>query len=244
MRPWIGIVGELVSGENGEKTELRLAQRYVDAVERAGGAPCAVPFVRGARFVDELLERLDGLVFTGADDFDTERLGLGPTHPRASPVPALKQDFDLALARRALSEGLPTLGICYGMQLLALADGGTLHQHLPEDRPGCQEHSGGTRHRVELEAGTKLRACLGVGSLVVVSRHHQAVAEVGPRWRISAADEEGLIEAIEQREHPFALGVQWHPELSPANDPPARVFSALIEAASTHARSRISAEAR
>jgi putative glutamine amidotransferase len=230
MRPWIAIVGEL---SEGERVETLLSQRYADAVERAGGLPFIVPYA-SEELQDELLARADGLVFSGGDDFDTARLKLGPTHPAAKPVPARKQDFDLALARGALAAGLPTLGICYGMQLLALSEGGRLHQHLPDDRPGCQPHAGGVRHAVRVRAGTKLRACTGAATLDVVSRHHQAIATVGAGWLVSATDAEDLIEAIEHREHPFALGVQWHPELS--TDPAqARLFAGLVEAARARA---------
>ncbi|NOT29934.1 MAG: gamma-glutamyl-gamma-aminobutyrate hydrolase family protein, partial [Planctomycetes bacterium] len=210
MRPWIAIVGELVQAE---RAEVRLSLRYAAAIERAGGQPFVVPYT-SREALDELVGRADGLVFSGGDDFDTARLGLGPTHPAAKPVPTQKQDFDLALAQSAIERGLPTLGICYGMQLLALAGGGTLHQHLPDDRPGCQPHSGGVRHGVRVLASTKLRATLGVPTLEVVSRHHQAVATIGPGWQVSGVDSEDLIEAIERTDHPFALGVQWHPELS------------------------------
>jgi putative glutamine amidotransferase len=234
MRPWIGIVGELVEGE---RAETRLSLRYGEALTRAGATPFLVPY-GCEECLEELVERADGLLFSGADDFDTRRLDLGPTHPAAKPVPARKQDFDLALARRALACGLPVLGICYGMQLLALAEGGRLHQHLPDDRPGSQPHSGGVRHEVRLLAHTKLRALAGVPTLEVISRHHQAVAALGADWRVAGVDAEDLIEAIERDQHPFALGVQWHPELS--SDPAhARLFTGLVQAA--HARVRLPA---
>jgi len=205
-----------------------------------------VPFVvaysaaaDSAALHEELLERADGFLFSGGDDFDTARLGLGPTHAAAKPVSARKQDFDVALARRALAGGVPTLGICYGMQLLALAEGGTLHQHLSDDRPGAQAHAGGVRHPVRVRAATKLRLITGAAVLHVVSRHHQAIERVGPAWIVSATDAEDLIEAIERADHPFALGVQWHPEL--ATDPAqARLFVALVEAARVHALARTS----
>src|SRR5262245_47799921 len=234
MRPWIAIVGELFEGE---RVETRLSQRYADAVERAGGVPFVVSY-HSEGLLDELVERADGLVCSGGDDFDTARLELGPTHPAAKPVPGRKQDFDFALARRALAAGLPTLGICYGMQLLALSEGGTLLQHLPDDRPGARSHAGGVRHEVRVLAHTRLRALAGVPTLEVVSRHHQAVAAVGPRWLVSGVDSEDLIEAIERRDHPFALGVQWHPELS--TDPAqARLFAGLVEAARSSGSARL-----
>ena len=226
MRPWLAIVGELVTAE---RPEVRLSLRYASALERAGGQPFVVPYTT-LEALDELVECADGLVFSGGDDFDTARLGLGPTHPSAKPVPSQKQDLDLALAKLALERGLPTLGICYGMQLLALSGGGTLLQHLPDDRPGSQPHAGGVTHAVRVLASTKLLATLGVPTLDVVSRHHQAVASVGAGWIVSGVDSEDLIEAIEHSTHPFALGVQWHPELS-TDLAQVRLFSELVEAA-------------
>ena len=226
--PLIALSCELLAGD---APALRLRNRYAEAVLAAGGIPLAVPPVGTRADVERLLARVDGLVLTGGDDFDTERLGLGPTHPAASPVPSEKQDFDVHLARAALGRGLPTLGICYGMQLLALVEGGTLYQHLPDDRPGCRAHAGGVEHAVAVAPGTKLSAVLGVERLDVVSRHHQGVRGVGPRWSVSAVDDEGLIEGVERADHPFALGVQWHPELSPHSAPQGRLFRALVAAA-------------
>ena len=226
--PLIALSCELLAGD---APALRLRSRYAEAVLAAGGIPLAVPPVGSRADVERLLARVDGLVLTGGDDFDTERLGLGPTHPAASPVPSEKQDFDVHLARAALGRGLPTLGICYGMQLLALVEGGTLYQHLPDDRPGSRAHTGGVEHAVAVAPGTKLSAVLGVERLDVVSRHHQGVRGLGPRWRVSAVDDEGLIEGVERANHPFALGVQWHPELSPPGGPQGRLFRALVAAA-------------
>ena len=234
MRPLIAIVGELVEAE---RAEVRLSLRYSDALESAGGLSFLVPYA-STDLLAELVERADGLVFSGGDDIDTARLGLGPTHPAAKPVPARKQDFDFALARRALANGLPTLGICYGMQLLALAEGGQLFQHLPDDRPDAQPHSGGVRHAVHLAPRSKLRALAEVATLEVLSRHHQAIASIGSAWSVVGVDSQDLIEAVERRDHPFALGVQWHPELS--SDPAqARLFSGLVEASRLRAGQRL-----
>ena len=145
----------------------------------------------------------------------------------------------MLLARAALEQRMPVLGICYGMQLLALVEGGSLHQHLPEDLPGRQDHRGGAVHGVAFSPASKLARLVGVEHLDVVSRHHQAVASVGPTWTVSARDDEGLIEAIERQDLPFALGVQWHPELAPEGTPHDRLFRGLIGAAGVAAARRM-----
>ncbi len=224
--PLIGIDAELLDGK------LVLPERYLQSVERAGGIPVAISPSLTA--LDATLARLDGLLFAGGDDFDTERLGLGPVHPESTLVVAPKLDFDLALARTALASKLPILGVCYGMQLLGVVSGGMLWQHLPDDVPGSQEHRGGVRHSVQVVPGTKLAAALRVDSLDVVSRHHQALASLGPDFAVTARDDEGLIEAIEHTSHPFCLGVQWHPELAEPTEAHTGLFDALIAASQAH----------
>jgi len=228
VRPLIAVNGLL---EPGERPALKLATRYAEAVHAAGGVPLAIPPVGGPQAIAALLARVDGLLLTGGDDFAMERLGRGATHPAAQVTPGEKQDFDVALARAALERDLPVLGICYGMQLLALVEGGDLFQHLPEDRPGSRVHSGGVVHGVRVEPGSKLAAALGLDQHQVVSRHHQAVSAVAEGWRVCARDDEGLIEAIEHPSRAFALGVQWHPELGPEGGADGRLFRALVDAA-------------
>ena len=241
-RPLIAINGELIADPS--NPVLRLPARYAEAVLNAGGIPLAITPVGGPADVARLLERVDGLLLGGGDDFDTARLGLGPTHPKAKPVPPSKQEFDFALARAALTSGVPVLGICYGMQLLALAEGGRLLQHLPDDRPEAREHGGGARHAVIVEPGSKLGRALGVESLEVTSRHHQAVAQVGAGWSVSAVDDQGLIEAVESERAPFAIGVQWHPEVAPEGGVEHRLFRALVAASGVAAQRRRGSEPR
>lgn len=233
--PLIAVNGEMEPGKTAPR--LSLNNLYADAVLRAGGVPLAIPPVGGPRDIAKLLACVDGLVLGGGADFDLERLGLGKNHPSVAPVMPAKQDFDVELVRAALAMRIPILGICYGMQIFAVVDGGSLHQHIPDDRPGAREHRGNVLHPVEVTPGSKLAALVEAHGLEVVSSHHQAVATVGPRWTVGARDDQGLIEAIERADLPFCVGVQWHPERSPQGSPHDRLFRGLVGAAGV-ARSR------
>jgi putative glutamine amidotransferase len=234
-RPLIGINGVLIAGDS---PQLKLATRYANAVLKAGGIPVALAPIGGPGDIERLLERIDGLLLSGGDDFDTLRLGLGPVHPAAELVPSEKQDWDFELARRAIALDVPVLGICYGMQLLGLLEGAHIHQHLPDDRPGSREHRGGVEHAVAIEPESKLARILGEREVTVVSRHHQALSQVEPPWSVNARDDERLIEGIERARHPFAIGVQWHPELAPEGSAHDRLFRALVGAAAIRATRR------
>ena len=212
------------------KRRLAVDEPYTQAILDAGGLPLVLPPILTQAQVAAYLTRVDGLLLTGGDDFDTERLGLGPTHPKADLTPTDKQDSDLALTQAALEAGIPTLGICYGMQLMGLVAGASFLQHLAEDRPGAGEHTGGVPHTVAVLRGSKLEGLVGLDPLLVISRHHQALAHMPAPWQVVATDPSGLIEAIEHPSMPFAIGVQWHPELSPRTSPHGRLIEALCTA--------------
>jgi putative glutamine amidotransferase len=175
----------------------------------------------------DLLAEADGLVLTGGNDPDLEQFGGVAPPPECSVIDADKQAFDTALARTALEENLPVLGVCWGMQLLGLLAGAGLIQHL--DEPRLAIHLDGW-HDVRLEAGSTLRDACDLNRFEVLSRHHQALAD-GGSWRVTGRSDDGTVEGIEDPTGAFRVGVQWHPERTPSHPGTRRLFSAFVEAA-------------
>ena len=185
---------------------------YVRAIEAEGGVPVVLPLQHDP---DILIERIDALLIPGGDDFPPPP-GLYPESVSFDLAPTTQLNFDAALLAAALERNLPVLGICYGAQLLALHHGGSLHYHLPTDRPEGNSHrlpdGDAGRHPIEIVPGTKLARILGNHADPVNSLHHQAVAEPGAGMRVAARAHDGVVEAIERETGGFCLGVQWHPE--------------------------------
>jgi len=205
---------------------------YADALCEAGGLPLYLPIQTPA---DAPLDAVDGLLVPGGDDLLPPRPY--PRGVRFTPVPERQLAFDRALLRAALARGVPLLGVCYGMQLLALEHGADLLYDIASDRPEANAHQLDEqtgRHPVTPEPGTHLAKLLGDAPVDVNSLHHQGVAEAGSGLRVAARAPDGLIEALERPEGPLCLGVQWHPEQLAA---PHRValFGALVAAARSRA---------
>jgi putative glutamine amidotransferase len=209
-----------------------LRQNYFSAVVAAGGLPVALP--HHPDLARDYLDRMDGLLVTGgAFDVDPALWGTEPPHPKVTLKPG-RTDFELACVRAALARDQPVLGICGGQQLLAVAFGGTLIQHIPDAVPAALPHEQPNPrtepgHAVVIEAGTLLAGIVGRPRMAVNSAHHQAVATAGSGARVNAVAPDGVIEGVEHPGHRFALGVQWHPEygVDPA-DP--LIFRAFVEA--------------
>jgi len=228
MRPLIGIPPCLDErGRWRAEREYHYADAaYAHAVSEAGGIPVYLPEQRN---VAELADRIDGLLLPGGGDFAPDRAY--PAAVSFDLVPERQLAFDRALLAAALDRDRPVLGICYGMQLLALHCGGALHFDVSTDVPAAREHhfgDPGARHDICVERASRLRAVLGAEQLPVNSRHHQAVAH-GGRARITARSADGIAEALELSDSNFALGVQWHPESldAPHRD---RLFGAFVRA--------------
>ena len=213
MRPAIGIT----IGYDGRRNRLHsLRPDYVRSVEQAGGLPLVLAPGR-PEDAPELLDRVQGLLLTGGSDLDPALYGAAP-HPKLGPVVRERDDFELALTRKALERNLPLLAICRGHQVLNVATGGTLIQDIPSEVTGGVEHdSRGERweraHAVQVLEGTRLRDILQRGTVPVNSSHHQAIARVGSGLVVSAVSSgDQLVEGVELPDRRFALGVQWHPE--------------------------------
>ncbi|MCE9637579.1 MAG: gamma-glutamyl-gamma-aminobutyrate hydrolase family protein, partial [Planctomycetes bacterium] len=177
--------------------------------------------------------RFDALVLCGGDDVDARHFG-ETNHPTVETVPAIRDTYEMELVRRARDLGTPLLGVCRGAQVMNVALGGSLIQHIP-DVPGTGAHRGGVSHEVRVEPGTRL-ASLGDGAatMTVNSFHHQAVGRLAPGLRIAARASDGIVEAVEAIDcaGPFFLGVQWHPEREGNPVPYGRgLFAELVAAA-------------
>jgi putative glutamine amidotransferase len=204
---------------------------YVNAVQRAGGLALIVPpDDEVAEKPDELLDRLDALILIGGADVDPGSYGAAPD-PHTGATRPERDRFELALAYAAMERGLPLLGICRGGQMLNVACGGTLIQHLP-DVVGDDRHleTPGTfsEHEVELESGSLAARAAGADRVVVKSHHHQAVGELGEGLVATGhALPDAVVEAVERPDHDFTLGVLWHPEA----DERSKIVAALVRAA-------------
>jgi putative glutamine amidotransferase len=229
-RPLIGIT----TYGRGTDDRFRLPAEYVDAVRRADGVPVLVP---PGGDVDQLLEELDGWILSGGGDVDP-RLYQGLAHPTIERVDVERDASELELAKLLVDHDLPALFICRGAQVLNVALGGSLIEHLPDEVGEAIVHRapGGTgsypRHAVVAEAGSRLAAVMGAERVEPASWHHQAVRRLAPGLVLTARAADGTIEAFEMPDREWLIAVQWHPEVSAGEDPTQqRLFDSLVAAA-------------
>jgi putative glutamine amidotransferase len=236
-KPQRPVVGITLDSENPGSYSMypwyALRTNYAGAIAAAGGLPVALP--HHAELADAYLDTIDALVVTGGA-FDVDPALYGDPHTHGTVIlKAGRTQAEHALLAGALARDIPILGICGGEQLLAVALGGTLIQHIPDALPDALDHEQKNPrhepgHEVRVTLGTLLHRIVGSTAMQVNTSHHQAIRSAGPNARINALAPDGVIEGIESAHHRFCLGVQWHPEflIDPGD---ARIFHAFIEAA-------------
>jgi putative glutamine amidotransferase len=229
-RPVVGICAAIESARWAAwEVVVNLSPRtYTLAVQRAGGIALILPADDVvAESPDELLDLIDGLILAGGSDIDPASYGAQP-HPETRGTWPERDRFEIALGTRALERDMPVLGICRGMQMLNVIQGGTLNQHVRDlVQNELHRHTPGvfTDHRVRLDAGSLAARVVGGETTEVKSAHHQGIEELGEGVVTSGQADDGLVEAIELPDKTFAVGVLWHPE----EDERSRVIGSLVD---------------
>lgn len=235
MKPVIGITTNQSTNSYGQPTIL-VQQSYVRAVMQAGGVPVLIPSLIVEDGWDAVYSRLDGILFSGGGDIALDHF-TGVPHPRIDDVEAERDSLELKMVQAAALDGKPFLGICRGCQVLNVALGGTLYTHIPDQLPGALDHSypGNMRkvlvHEVKIEEGTRVAEIYGEPIIKVNSLHHQGLKDIASSLRIAGCAPDGLVEAVELPQHPFGLGVQWHPEWLTEQEATRNLFRRFVEAA-------------
>lgn len=231
MRPIIGVT----SSFDNDKQQMLINMTYVRSVELAGGLPVILPVTEDKQMIAEMVDRVDGLLFTGGPDIDPQLFNEEPI-PGQGGISPQRDLLDLELLRLALAKDKPVLGICRGIQVLAVAAGGTLYQDINSQMKGILKHGQDAprwyaTHSVTVKPGTKLACIMEAPTLRVNTYHHQAIKDVPRDFVVSAEAEDGIIEAIESTKHRFVFGVQFHPECFYEARTFLPIFEALVKTA-------------
>ena len=231
MKPLIG----LTTYGRDEKNAFSLPAQYLESVRRAGGVPFLI--APDETEFDEILPRLSGLVLTGGGDMNPE-LYQGDSHETIYMIDDERDQGETEIFNRFHETGLPILGICRGMQIINVAWGGSLIAHLPDHFGESILHRAPPRvptpHQVKLDPDSRLSQMMEVSEAEISSWHHQALDCVAEGLKVVAHSQDGVIEAVECHQHPWLYAIQWHPELTSANDPAQqRLFDHLVRASQT-----------
>ena len=242
-RPLIGIPAQTLQSIDGIPGMLPhswvMNSRYYLAAADTGAVPVMIPlFDRDTETLRAIYDRMDGLLLAGGVDMEPDSFG-EPPHPRLGRTDHARDTVELQLARWAVAEGKPLLGLCRGHQVLNVALGGTLWQDIETQVEGAMKHDyfpGYPRdflaHDITLASGTRLAEAIGTPTLRVNSMHHQAIKSLAPGLLVTALAPDGVIEAIEKEGDDYAVGVQWHPEVFEQRDERTyRLFQSFVDAA-------------
>lgn len=230
-KPIIGIGSDVLTVP-GKRERAFAFLTYTESLRRAGAVPVVIP--PQPDDAETVVDGLDGILLAGGDDCDPAAYGEEP-HPTVIAMDARRQANEQALAKAARDRGIPTLGVCLGMQMMNVVAGGSLVQDIASELETHIEHASEpeqrARHDVIVEQGTRLADILPATELNVNSSHHQAIRRVGEGLRVTAHAPDGVIEGLEDPRHPFYVGVQWHPEEMVGEESAAALFGAFVEAA-------------
>ncbi|MBI2538582.1 MAG: gamma-glutamyl-gamma-aminobutyrate hydrolase family protein [Deltaproteobacteria bacterium] len=239
--PLIGITPDTAAsrpGVSGNRAEplLVLQERYTRAVQEAGGVPLILPIGASGAALRRIADSVDGILVSGGNfDIHPRLYGEEPTGALGQ-VKEERTRFELELISLALERDLPLLGVCGGAQAINVVLGGSLYQDIARQIAAAAEHQQGALkdtggHKITIHAGTKLKRIVGREELEVNTTHHQAVKRLGRGLIVNATAGDGVIEGIESKEHPFVLGVQWHPEFLTGRDARQRnIFTSFVRA--------------
>ena len=234
--PIIGITAGQTKSTD-QTPQLSLSEKYIQAVWQAGGAPVVLPAILVEGDLAVVLDRLDGLLLTGGGDIDPAIFG-GQPHPIIYGIDHERDLFEIELVRLAARSGKPFLGICRGIQVINVALGGSLYTDIAAQMPNAERHDfypnfprDKIAHPIRIEKGSLLQRMTHTDELGVNSLHHQGLERIAPALHPTAHAPDGLVEAVELREHPFGLGVQWHPEWLTESEGSRALFRGLVQAA-------------
>lgn len=214
------------------KEHYSLPALYIDAVRRAGGIPLLLP--PGEKDIAAVLAKVDGVIITGGADILPSAYGGDSQHPQLTTPDPERDDLELALVHQLIAvKNIPTLCICRGLQILNTALGGTLHEHIA-DTISEDIHRGDDGvwrvHEVNIQPKTLASSVMESKEISTYSGHHQAIKDIAFDLRVSATAPDGVIEAVEHKSVPWMLGVQWHPEITAAEDhTQQKLFDALVQ---------------
>jgi putative glutamine amidotransferase len=247
VKPLIGISPSPVENEmaHGQFRQYAVSDTYTRAVLAAGGIPVILP--PHVESIDDLLDSLDGIIFSGGGDIEPSHWGEDP-HPEAYGFDKERDDFELQAIPKVVERDLPMLGICRGIQTVNVALGGSIVQDIPDQLPGANQHrqhiDGKMRdalsHSVAIKEGDNLLYRINGGTeMETNSFHHQALNRIGDGLEVVATSPDGVVEAVWNPDMTFGLAVQWHPEMLAADHPEhAAIFQAFVQAAADRRAAR------
>lgn len=233
MKPIIGIVPAI----DEEKGIYFINEDNVTAIEKAGGTPLLIPYMSNKQKIKKIIKIVDGIYLTGGDDIDPTLFGEEP-HPHLGVITRGRDDFEIILIKKFIKLNKPILAVCRGSQILNIALGGTMYQDIYEQiNTNLLQHSQKAvkhhpSHYVNVEKESLLYKLVGETKIKVNSRHHQANRKLGKGLTVSGRANDGIIEAVESKIHPFILGLQWHPEnmAVKGDEPSIKIYEGFISA--------------